>query len=72
VTCTGALCCLQPCWLPAWWSLLGLFLQVDWMEAAMPHYPPTVNDGNTFQFAMDVAERYVTASLGLRHGLCRH
>lgn len=29
----------------------------------MPYYPPTVNDGEAFKFAMDVASRWA--------GLCR-
>ena len=47
-------CCLPQPSLP----LLAGPLQVSWLEESMPYYPPTVNDGEAYKFAMDVAGRW--------------
>lgn len=31
--------------------------QVDWMQDQLPYYPPTVNNQETYKFAMGVASR---------------
>ena len=58
--------------------------EVDWMQAALPLYPPVLNDAGAFAFAMDVATRCVEvrqmggnpAGTGQRHGApfapCKH
>ncbi|PSC67739.1 IAA-amino acid hydrolase ILR1-like 3 [Micractinium conductrix] len=33
----------------------GCTSEVSWLEESMPYYPPTVNDGEAYKFAMDVA-----------------
>lgn len=38
-------------------AALGCSAEVDWMQEAMPYYPPTVNDAETYKFAADVATR---------------
>jgi hypothetical protein len=38
-------------------AALGCSAEVDWMQEALPYYPPTVNDPEAYKFAADVATR---------------
>lgn len=38
-------------------AALGCSAEVDWMQEALPYYPPTVNDPDAYKFAADVAAR---------------
>ncbi|GAB4817525.1 hypothetical protein N2152v2_004571 [Parachlorella kessleri] len=40
-------------------TALGCTATVDWMQDALPYYPPTVNDAEAYRFAADVATRLV-------------
>ena len=39
-------------------AALGCTATVDWMQDALPYYPPTVNDAEAYRFAADVATRW--------------